>query len=555
MSEIFQPPGPGTWMLDDTHFVGAMTGFLSALFPASFMRGWAEGFARYGAIVERIDAEVVGGRMYARIKPVGAPEAKAGAVPKLPPKALMRLLCKVHPELRRRNKRAADVIASKRWRDDRTRWRTELGPRLHQRLLDLQSSDPQALSDAELRTHLAALVAFFDESNAQHFRQNPAGVFPVGDFVARVAEWTGVGLPEAVACLQGSNPSSAATLAPIDLIAEAVRQSGESLAALRSDGDAAKVLAKLRESSREVRDALDAYLCEHGNRLVTGFDVSDQTMAELPGTILQTISVRLEADDTREPHAGADAPARKLRERVPAVLRSEFDEALIEARAAYGLHDEDVGICYLWPLGLMRRDLLEIGRRSNLESILEATPDEVDALLAGAGAPTRAELDGRAAERERLSKLDPPKMLGPEAPMPSPEMFPGALGRMMRGILTYVTDANFARESTETSDLRGVGASRGVYEGRARIVCSPDEFDLIEAGDVLIAPTTSPAYNVVLPLIGAVVTDRGGALSHAAIVAREFGIPAVVGTVNATTAIPDGAKVRVDGTTGLVEVL
>ena len=69
-----------------------------------------------------------------------------------------------------------------------------------------------------------------------------------------------------------------------------------------------------------------------------------------------------------------------------------------------------------------------------------------------------------------------------------------------------------------------------------------------------VAPTTSPAYNVILPMIGAVVTDRGGALSHSAIIAREFGIPAVVGTDQATSRVPDGARILVDGDRGFVAV-
>ena len=146
-------------------------------------------------------------------------------------------------------------------------------------------------------------------------------------------------------------------------------------------------------------------------------------------------------------------------------------------------------------------------------------------------------------------------MLGPEAPLPDTDIFPAELGRVMRGILTYVSDANLAREPSTRAGVHGVPASRGVYEGRARIVSSPEMFDVLEPGDVLVAPTTSPAYNVVLPIIGAVVTDRGGALSHAAIVAREFGIPAVVGTNDATRLVPDGAMVRVNGDDGSVQVL
>jgi pyruvate,water dikinase len=100
----------------------------------------------------------------------------------------------------------------------------------------------------------------------------------------------------------------------------------------------------------------------------------------------------------------------------------------------------------------------------------------------------------------------------------------------------------------------GLAASPGSYEGRARIVREPKDFARLAPGDVLVARTTSPAYNTILPIIGAVVTERGGALCHAAIIAREFGIPAVVGTCRATTRIPDGARVLVDGDRGFVAV-
>lgn len=103
--------------------------------------------------------------------------------------------------------------------------------------------------------------------------------------------------------------------------------------------------------------------------------------------------------------------------------------------------------------------------------------------------------------------------------------------------------------------LHGAGASAGVYEGRARLIRGPQDFERLAQGDVLVAEFTTPAYNVVLPLLGAVVTDRGGVLSHPAIVAREYGIPAVVGTSNATAIISDGMRVRVDGTLGTVTLL
>lgn len=81
------------------------------------------------------------------------------------------------------------------------------------------------------------------------------------------------------------------------------------------------------------------------------------------------------------------------------------------------------------------------------------------------------------------------------------------------------------------------------------------ELGRIAQGDVLVTEATGAAFNVVLPLLGAIVTNRGGVLSHAAIMAREYGIPAVVGTTDATQILPDGARVRVDGGSGEARIL
>jgi pyruvate,water dikinase len=102
--------------------------------------------------------------------------------------------------------------------------------------------------------------------------------------------------------------------------------------------------------------------------------------------------------------------------------------------------------------------------------------------------------------------------------------------------------------------LRGLAASGGIYEGPARRVSGPSEFDRIVEGDVLVTESTTEAFNILLPLLGAIVTDSGGLLSHSAIVAREYGIPGVVGTREATERIPDGVMVRVDGNAGEVTV-
>jgi pyruvate,water dikinase len=109
--------------------------------------------------------------------------------------------------------------------------------------------------------------------------------------------------------------------------------------------------------------------------------------------------------------------------------------------------------------------------------------------------------------------------------------------------------------SKEAQRLQGLAAGPGVYEGTARVVRDISEAGNIQRGDILVALTTAPCYNSILPIIGAIVTERGGLLSHAAIVAREYGLPAVVGCTGATQKIKSGARVRVDGSKGEVQIL
>jgi pyruvate,water dikinase len=106
----------------------------------------------------------------------------------------------------------------------------------------------------------------------------------------------------------------------------------------------------------------------------------------------------------------------------------------------------------------------------------------------------------------------------------------------------------------EGTRLSGVAASGGIAEGRARVVRDPGTTEL-DDGDILVCEATDPGWVSLFLVAGGVVTDLGGMLSHGAIVAREMGLPAVVGTTGATATILDGQRIRVDGTAGVVEVL
>jgi pyruvate,water dikinase len=107
---------------------------------------------------------------------------------------------------------------------------------------------------------------------------------------------------------------------------------------------------------------------------------------------------------------------------------------------------------------------------------------------------------------------------------------------------------------TDRTTVRGIGASGGRVEGTVRVLRDP-EFADVEPGEVLVCGTTDPSWASVLFLSSALVVDVGGPLSHAAVVAREVGVPCVIGTGDGTTALFTGDRVRVDGNAGTVEIL
>lgn len=218
----------------------------------------------------------------------------------------------------------------------------------------------------------------------------------------------------------------------------------------------------------------------------------------------------------------------------------------------------------LWAFGLARRAMLEVGRRLQANGVLSdaglatsANHDELLGLLRGARQPDVAELQRRQSWRETKTIADAPPFLGGKpSPPPPVDWLPRnarPIARATNAIITNMYDVS--ERKAEAKTVEGLAVHPGIYEGTARLVAGPQDFNRLQKGDVLVTRVTGPSFNVVLPLLGAIVTDRGGQLSHTAIVAREYGIPAVVGTREATVKIPDGARVRVNGDTGRVELL
>jgi pyruvate,water dikinase len=250
---------------------------------------------------------------------------------------------------------------------------------------------------------------------------------------------------------------------------------------------------------------------------------------------------------------------------VPETHRADFDQLLEEARFIYRLRDERGMYNDAWGTGLARRALLEAGRRLAARGVLpdaslavNASHDEIVALLKGEKQPDADELRCRQVWRETKTVSDAPAFLGPEPKGPPPaEWLPKKAQANARAVDSVIREIfNVSdQKAAQPKSVAGLPVHPGVYEGPARIINGPEDFNRLQQGDVLVTRNTGPSFNVVLPLLGAIVTDRGGQLSHAAIVAREYGIPAVVGTREATTMFADGARVRVDGDKGVVELV
>jgi pyruvate,water dikinase len=126
------------------------------------------------------------------------------------------------------------------------------------------------------------------------------------------------------------------------------------------------------------------------------------------------------------------------------------------------------------------------------------------------------------------------------------------MARATQALMTILmADATVA----QTKELQGVGIGGSCYRGRACVATDAGEaLEQLQPGDVLVARFTGPSFNSILPLLGALVTEEGGPLCHAAIVAREFGLPAVVGVLGAMTTITHGSTVEVDPRAGRVRV-
>jgi pyruvate,water dikinase len=230
-------------------------------------------------------------------------------------------------------------------------------------------------------------------------------------------------------------------------------------------------------------------------------------------------------------------------ERFRALVASTVDYVfVIEGRA----HWQQNCVGALRPACLaLGRKLADLGALASAEDVFHLRLAELGALAADPSGTMLETIEGRKAELEEWAGLSPPLMMGPPPPPPPADAPPNPIGLMFGGP---------AEKTDDPMLLKGKGASRGVVTGRARVAFSLEEAEALQAGEILVCPFTAPSWMPVFTTAAAIVTNQGGVLSHAAIEAREYGIPCVTGTESGTQRIPDGATVTVDGLEGTVRI-
>jgi pyruvate,water dikinase len=445
------------------------------------------------------------------------------------------------------------------------RWYGEFLPEIRQHLEYWDRFDLRGASMPELLAHLDETVTRFRRLWEIHFTVNFPMMLSISMFEEFYRDLFGSdGAFDAYRLLQGLDNKTVETGRELWRLSREALEMPEVRKVLEEDA-AADVLPALEDSTegQEFLAKLNAYLDEYGQRGDL-WGVSYPTWAEDPTPVIKMLKdyVTQSGGGPDEELAALAAERERLvaetRERLkgyPQAVRDEFESFLKAAQEGIVLSEDHGFWIDFNSTARVRKVVMEFGRRfaeagviERADDVFHLTLDEVRETAERLPEPNRSELvAGRKAELERFAGMQPPPALGtlPEGPPPD-----NPFNRMIMKFF-----GGPPQPSGEPGVLRGNPGSPGVVRGRARVLRSLPEAAELREGEVLVAETTAPPWTPLFATAAAVVTDTGGILSHSAVVAREYRIPAVVGTGVATATIKSGQTIEVDGDAGIVRVL
>jgi pyruvate,water dikinase len=442
-------------------------------------------------------------------------------------------------------------------------WRDRLRPEIERNFAYLDGYDTEGAALVELAVLFEDALDVHDRHWKIHWMLNFAQFSATMALNATVAEVKGEADPALLGRLQSSiEDRNWDSIEALWQMKEEIKGDDELRDAFGGE-TAADVLRALEGSERGRRfldERLTPYRQEFGYKAIWSHEFSFPTWKENPAPIVEAVRGYLETD--------YDYPAaiQAVRDDLTAAQEELFDgvpdgEGKERLRQTLELSlrmnpltpdhhffiDQGTNARVRLAAIAIGRKLVEADALDDPEDVVYLRYNELRLLAASPDAfDARTIVSDRRDEREQQALVRPPQWIGTATDE--------ALAFPYWSLWGF--PEKFHRAPPEKVDeVHGLGASPGVVEGVARSVASLDEFDQVQKGEILVCQMTNPAWVVLFTKIAGLVTDAGGVAAHPAVVAREFGIPAVVGTSVATERIKSGDRVRVNGTSGVVEVL
>ncbi len=449
-----------------------------------------------------------------------------------------------------------------------TFWQDELLPEIKQHLAYFESCDLRGLSLAQLRAHFAEGLRRVERmGGGLHMLAGIPAIFAMSQFEELYCDLFEGATPfDALRLLQGFDNKTVEGdrvlwgLSRAALTMPTVRQ----MLAERAAADVIPALEQSGEGRRFLAD-LSTYLNQFGRRLNPFYALDEPSWIEDPTTVIECLKAYATRPDTHPEAeqarlaAGREKAIAKARAKLagyPQPIVAQFETLLKAAQTAAVVSEDHNYWIDQHGWYQMRRLALEFGRRLAEAGLLEAADDvfylTVDELVDGGGGgvtpSAQQRVKERKAEMETFSRVTPPPMLGTRPPFELADGGP-LFGALMK------TELGPTGSNGSSEELKGHAGSPGVVRGIARVVKTLAEAGKLQPGDVLVTEVTRPPWTPLFGIAAAVVTDIGGVLSHCAVVAREYRIPAVVGTGRATKTFHDGQVLEVDGSAGTVRIV
>ncbi len=530
------------WQQDRMHFPDPIAPMETAMLERALGHGFTYAARKYNTPIERVEVRSIDGYEYqSMVMVTGTPE-----------------------ELAARGALAEQSLRAAIGRLDEL-WSEQILPEVREHVGFWDSFDLAGATRAELGAHLAETWPRVSRVWELHFEIVLPAYLAISEFDEMYRGlFPDAGELDSYRLLEGlPNMTVEVGQAMWRLSRRAV--SSDSVREVFETRTAAEIPAALSQTAagREFLAELERYVDRYGRR-ADKWTLLAPSWTEDPTPVIESLREFVLRPESEAPGVTSEvaaagreialAAAREQLSGYPAAVVAQFEAMLAAAQAGTVISEDHNFWIDNMSIHHLRAVLVEAGRRlvedgalARATDVFMLTPQELADALARPGVDLRAAVTERADELHRQAQLTAPPVLGaiPDAPPPDDPF------------ARFVTKFNGMPPTAEVpaGEIHGSSGSAGMVRGTARIIGSIAEAGRLQPGDILVAQTTAPPWTPLFATVAAVVTDTGGVLSHCAVVAREYGIPAVVGTQTATAAIADGKTIEVDGDAGIVRIV